>query len=127
MHGLDQARAALAAAERLGVAVDLLSGPGAAAYAGAAWWGALTATARREHPAVPGRDILDCAGEAGLAIAALRAGIRTVVFTGAEAQAERLAALARGLEAELLRARPAALDLGHAGAARQLAAWLASS
>ncbi|WP_114377749.1 hypothetical protein [Elioraea thermophila] len=125
VHGLDQARAALAAAERLGVMLDLLSGPGAACYAGAGWWQALTGTARAAHPSVAGRDILDCADEAGLALEALRGGIRAVVFEGAEAQAERLAAIARALGAEVLTSRPPALDLGEAGAARRLAAWLA--
>ncbi|MDW8445541.1 MAG: hypothetical protein RML45_15825 [Acetobacteraceae bacterium] len=125
VHGLNHAHAALAAAERLGVAVDLLSGAGAAAYAGAAWWQALTAQARAAHPSVAGRDILDCADEAGLAVEALRAGVRTVVFTGGAAQAARLAAIAQALGAEVLRDRPAALDLGEARAARRLEAWLA--
>lgn len=125
VHGLDQARAALAAAERLGVTLDLLSGPGAACYAGAAWWRAVTGAARAARPSVAGRDILDCADEAGVAVEALRAGVRAVVFEGAEAQVARLAAIAGALGAEVLPSRPPALDLAEPGAARRLAAWLA--
>ncbi len=124
VHGLDQAHDALAAAERVGVAVDLLSGPGAAAYAGAAWWLAMTRAARAAYAAVAGRDILDCADEAGIAVEALRAGIRAIVFEGAQTQAERLAAIAEAMGAEVLRSRLPALDLGRPGAARRLEAWL---
>ncbi len=125
VHGLGQARAALAAARAASVGVDLLSAPGAGGYAGAGWWLALTRRARSENAAVPGTDVLDCDDAAGFAVEALRAGCAAVVFTGPAAQAERLAAIAHALGARLLRERPPSLDLALAGAERQLAAWLA--
>ncbi len=85
----------------------------------------MTRAARAAHAAVAGRDILDCADEAGIAVEALRAGIRAIVFEGGKAQAERLAAIAKALGAEVLQSRPPALDLSHASAARRIEAWLA--
>jgi hypothetical protein len=47
-----------------------------------------------------------------------------VLFTGAEAQALRLASIAATQGALLLRAAPTALDLGAYGAVRKLPLWL---
>ncbi len=49
-HSLDHARAALAAAARLGVPVTLRSAPGAAAYAGAGYLKAIVDAAAAENP-----------------------------------------------------------------------------
>ncbi|MFQ3622605.1 MAG: hypothetical protein SNJ73_03575 [Acetobacteraceae bacterium] len=127
VHGIGEARAALAAARAAGVGVDLLSAPGAGGFAGAGWWLALTRRARSDVAEVPGTDVLDCDDEAGFAVEALRAGCAAVVFTGPSAQAERLAAIARSLGARLLRDRPPSLDLGRSSANRRLAAWLGAT
>lgn len=123
VHGLAEAEAALRAAAAAGVAVTLLSAPGAGAYAGLGWWRALVAAARQAVPAAIAADVLDCAEAAGFAAEALRAGA-SVVFTGPPAQAEALAALAAACGVRLWRAAPPALDLGAPGAARRLARWL---
>jgi hypothetical protein len=115
VHGLAHALAALAP----GLAVTLLSAPGAGAFAGALWWRALVAQARAAHPATPCADILDCADAPGHAMAAIRAGQQTLVLDPACPAFPRIAALAR-----VLPARPPALDLAAHGAARQLHAWL---
>lgn len=125
VHGLEDARAALAAAAEAGCGVTLLSAPGAAGYAGFGWWRALIAAACTAVPGVAVDEVLDCDDLAGIAVEALHAGCPTIVFTGNDAQARQLAALAEVCGARMLRAPPPALDLALPGAYRRLAAWFA--
>ncbi len=125
VHGLEDAVATLAAAAAAGCGVMLLSAPGAAGYAGFGWWRALVAGAREAVPGVAMEDVLDCDDLAGIAVEALHAGCPAIVFTGNDAQAAQLAALAERCAARMLRAAPPALDLALPGARRRLAAWLA--
>ena len=94
-----QARAALAAAIELGVPVTLESAPGAGGYAGPGWWTALVAAARAEHPNADMTAVLDCGEEPGAVLAALRAGVPRIRFTGAAQTRARLAAIATQLGA----------------------------
>jgi fructose-bisphosphate aldolase class II len=112
VHSLDHARAALAAAGALAVPVTLVSAAGAGAYAGPLWFKALIEAARQEHPEVEMSAVLDCAEEAGMALAALRAGLKQVRFSGTASQRARIAAIAASLGAALDGdAADAALDL----------------
>jgi hypothetical protein len=122
VHGLADARRALAP----GVAVTLLSAPGAAGTMGCAWWRALVEAARAEAPGVEVPDVLDCLDETGRAIEALRHGLRRLVLLPGARARDDAAARAAPLGAVLLDAPPPALDLGRPGAARHLAAWLSS-
>lgn len=121
IHGLPHAALALAP----GRTVLLLSAPGAASYAGAAWWRALVAAALAGHPGRLEPDALDCADAPGRALEALSVGCKLVVLHPGPAWAD-IAARAAGLGAALLPSAPAALDLGRRGAERRLPAWLAS-
>jgi hypothetical protein len=103
----------------LGRPVTLLSGPGAAIYAGCGWWRALMALGAGNNP-----DILDCADAAGRAMEALRAGCRLLVLDPALPAWPLVAARATAAGATLLAARPPSLDLGEPGALRHLQAWL---
>ena len=94
IHSLDHARAALGAAQALGVAVTLASAAGAGAYAGPAWFRAVVALAAAEFPAARFTAVLDCADEAGTVLAALRQGVKRVRFSGSPAAAARLADIA---------------------------------
>ncbi|HEV2547054.1 MAG TPA: hypothetical protein VGU20_06945 [Stellaceae bacterium] len=94
-----QARAALAAALELGVPVTLESAPAAGGYAGPGWWLALIVAAQAEHPAADVIAVLDCGEEPGSALAALRAGVPRIRFTGAVETRARLAAIAAQLGA----------------------------
>jgi hypothetical protein len=118
VHGLEQARAALAP----GLPVTLLSGPGAASYAGVGWWRALVTLAAAGGAAPP--DVLDCGQATGRALEAVRAGQRLLVLradpTLFRDVAER-AALGGG---EVLHCAPPALDMAARGATRRLEAWL---
>jgi len=111
IHELDHARAALAAAEERGVAVELWSVPGAAAYGGAGWFQALVRHAAAERPRARFAAVLDCAGRADLAQAAWRQGLSRVCFTGPPLVAAKLADIARHYGATVHRRRPRALDL----------------
>jgi hypothetical protein len=116
VHGLAQARLALAP----GLGVTLLSGPGAALYAGCGWWRALVAASGAAGP-----DILDCADAPGRAMEALRAGCRLIVLDPAVPAFGLVAARAAAIGALVLPERPLALNLAEPGALRRLEAWLA--
>ncbi|MDN3564001.1 hypothetical protein ACFQY5_01645 [Paeniroseomonas aquatica] len=132
VHGLAEARAALALAGPAGVV--LLSAPGAAGSLGPGWFQAIVAAARAAHPAVPCRAVLDCADAPGHALAAFRAGIATVVLDPACPAFAAVAGAAAACGARVWPARPPALDLGPLGVAGwaagkcrgrdKLSAWL---
>jgi hypothetical protein len=108
IHGWTDAQAALARARPSQEAgrLTLLSAPGAGGHAGAAWFAALAAQGEAAFPAVAQRWVLDCADAPGHVLAALRAGVRAVVFSGAPELRERLASVAAACGAELLATAP---------------------
>ncbi len=115
IHSLAHAKAALAAAAAEGVAVELWSAEGAAAYAGAGWFKAVLEAARREVPGARFTAVLDCADLPGYALGAFRIGIEAVCFSGAAKIAAKIADIAGEQGRRCLRRRPRrALDLGHA-------------
>lgn len=71
-----------------------MSAAGAGAYAGAPWFAGIVALAAAEAPGCEISSVLDCGDQPGTVLAALRAGIRRVRFTGAEETAIRLAEIA---------------------------------
>ncbi len=123
VHGLRMAQAALATAA--GRPVTLLSGEGAGAYVGVAWWQALVAGAAA-LPDACFRDVLDCGGAAGRALEALRAGQRLIVLRADPVVWQDLAWRAAAVGATLLADAPPALDLADRRAWRGLDAWLAA-
>ncbi len=111
IHSLADARIALAAAHALGCPVTLVSAPGAGLYGGPGWFKALIKIAGGELDAA----ILDCADAPGTVLAAWRAGLRRVGFSGDEAAAAALSDIAAQLGVRLERTPPApALDLAKA-------------
>ncbi len=94
VHSLAHARAALRAASAHGVAVTLLSGPGAAGYAGPEWFRELIAAATAEHPDTQVTAVLDCGAAPGHALAALRAGLKAIRIEADPAVGRRIAELA---------------------------------
>jgi hypothetical protein len=80
--------------ERLGVEVELVSAPEVAPFAGVGFLRAL-----EEHL---GRSVVaDCGEDAGLIMAALRAGLRDVLFTGEERLRRPLAEMAEAVGGRL--------------------------
>lgn len=126
IHGLEQARAALAAAAELDRPVTLVSAPGAAGYAGAPWFLKVIALAAAERPEARWEAVLDCADKPGHVLAALRQGATTVRFTGPKQTAAKLVAIAEQSGARILTGRIAALDLlDEADPLAACRAWLA--
>ena len=115
VHGLPHLRLAKAP----GLPVTLLSGPGAAIYAGCGWWRALMALAAGDSA-----DILDCAAAPGRAMEALRVGCRYLILDPAVPAWPLVASRAAAAGAVVLAQRPPALDLAQRGAERRLLAWL---
>lgn len=73
--GLAEARAVLAQAH--GQTVTLISPP--LALPGLGWWRGIVRTLRAEFPDVDFQAVADCGPSAGLALAALRAGLEPIV------------------------------------------------
>lgn len=107
-----------------GLAVTLLSAPGAAVFAGPGWWLALIGLAQTRFPGLIAADILDCGDAPGLALAALRLGQRTLILDPACPAFTAVAATATGLGGQVHPSCPVALDMAERGATRRLAAWL---
>ena len=120
VHGLAQARRAAA----VGCPVTLLSGPGAAVYAGCGWWRTVVEQARAEHPTVAIADLLDCGESSAQALAALRLGLHNLVLWPSAPGWDAVAASAAARGGVVLRAAPVALDLARRGAERRLHEWL---
>jgi len=111
VHSLDHARAALRAAERADVRVTLLSAPGAAAYVGPGWFGQVLEQLSAAERAALAQAYLDCGPRPGDVLAAYRAGVPGVIFTGRSDVADKLRALAEAHGAAFRNDRPEALDL----------------
>ena len=111
VHSLDHARAALDAAARAEVVVTLLSAPGAAAYAGPGWFLQLLHQLSHTERAALAQAYLDCGPRPGDVLAAFRAGVPGVIFTGRGDVADKLRALAEAHGAALRTDRPESLDL----------------
>jgi len=126
VHSLDDARAAVAAAGELGVAVTLASAPGAGGYGGAPWFRELVALAAEDFPGVQVHALLDCADKPGYVLGALRLGMKHVRFTGSKSTVATLRGLAAAYGAQIVTGRVRALDLlDEADPAAACRAWLA--
>ena len=91
----------------------LVSAPDAGGYVGPGWFKALVGAAREAVPDAQCSSLLDCRDNVGAALAAIRAEVEGVIFTGRPDVARRLADIARQHRAHLETKRPVdALDLG---------------
>ena len=118
VHGLEQARSALAPA----LPVTLLSAPFAGVFAGAGWWLALMDAA--SEGATPPPHILDCGDAAGRALEAARAGQHLVVLRAPDTIFAEASAIALSYGTILLPVAPASLDLATHGARTGMLDWL---
>ena len=128
VHDLAQAVGALRASAAAGVPVTLWSAPGAAAYAGLGFLGAVFRQAGEAVPDARHDVVIDCAASAVLAHEAMSRGFTGVAFTGRGAMRRTLQAIADAEGVRLVTAGPGrgALDLAHSDAPeRDAAAYLA--
>ncbi len=112
IHSLFQATAALTASARAGRPVALVSAPDAGGYVGPGWFNTLVGEARKAVPDARCSSLLDCGENVGAALAAIRAGVEGVIFTGRPDVADRFADIAWQHGVRFETKRPAdALDL----------------
>ncbi len=78
IHSLEDAKAALAIAAELGVPVTLRSAPGAGRYLGASVFRDMVDVAAGSAPPVTVTTIFDCGDDPGLALGALRLGLKVI-------------------------------------------------
>ncbi len=117
VHDHAQARTALAAAAELGVAVTLQSPEGAAGYLGPGYFRGLDV-------------VLDCGDAPGLALGALRAGVKRIRLRASPEVLIKVADIAAQSGAILDRENGPGLDLAAVPPSRWAAAcraWLASA
>jgi acyl-CoA reductase-like NAD-dependent aldehyde dehydrogenase len=113
IHSLAQAVAALSAAAVAGRPVVIASAPDAGIYAGPGWFREVLHGAHEAVPMAQFSSLFDCGDDAVAAMAALRAGLEAILFTGRDDMAARLVDIAAQAGARLATERPtAALDLG---------------
>lgn len=125
VHDLDHARAALAAAAEFDRPVTLVSAPGTAGIAGAAWFLKVVALAAADHPGAKWDAVLDCADKPGHVLAALRQGTEAIRYTGSKRTAAKLAAIAEQFGARLESGRLKAHDLrGEADPRAACRSWI---
>ena len=90
----------------------LISAPDAGGYVGPGWFKALVAAAREAVPDARCSSVLDCGDNVGAALAAIRAEVEAVIFTGRPDAARRLDDIAQQHGVRVETKRPAAaLDL----------------
>jgi fructose/tagatose bisphosphate aldolase len=127
VHTLDHAKAAVAACAERGLPATLVSASEAAAYLGAQVFREMVAEASRAYPHVSVTAVLDCGEDVGLALQALRHGLKAIRLEAAPETRAKVADIAAQTGARLAGdSDTAALDL--LGAADPLAAcrdWLA--
>ncbi len=111
IHNQEQAEAALGAAQKLGVEVTLISAQSAAAYIGATVFRDMIANAAEKYPNAHFKAVLDCGDEPGLALGALRHGIKGVRILGGPELVEKLADIAEQRGAFVYNHKGEELDL----------------
>jgi acyl-CoA reductase-like NAD-dependent aldehyde dehydrogenase len=90
----------------------LTSAPDGGGYVGPGWFKALLAAAREAVPDARCSSLLDCGDNVGAALAAIRAEVEGIIFTGHPNVARRLADIAQQHGVRFETERPAnALDL----------------
>ncbi len=127
VHDLAQARRAIDAACRVDARLLLLSAPGAAATLGPAVFKEMIDAALKDAGAAPSavEAVIDCGGDPGYALRAIREGCTVVRLQSAADVTARIAEIAEASGAKVFDAAVDSLDLGGSDIDdRALAAWL---
>jgi hypothetical protein len=113
VHGWKHVAAALTAAREASRPVTLLAPPGSTYTGGVAFWAAIDKRRQELFADVDATLVVDCDGAPGHVMAALRVGLRRLVFDGNDAARARLADIVARQGARLVPRPQAALDLIH--------------
>jgi fructose/tagatose bisphosphate aldolase len=106
VHGLEDAKTAIAVAAQLGCPVTLRSAPGAAAYLGPQVFRDMIAEARSGQKATNVRVIFDCGDDPGLALSALRHGLKTILIDAPRETFDKITDIAAQTDARVETAQP---------------------
>lgn len=101
---------AAATAQELGVAITLMSAPDAVSSLGPAWFRDIVRSLERVYPGVDMETVLDCGDAAGYALAALRAGVKTIRFSGRPSTTKKIEDIAGTYGARLVKHPSRILD-----------------
>ena len=112
---LEQATAAAKASAALDVDLYLVSPPEGARVLGIPVFIEMMSQTQEMVPEARFEPVLDCGDSAGLAQAALAAGLKTICFTGPNETYDKLCDIAGQLGARVISEYPEALDFGSAG------------
>jgi len=125
IHRLDDAKVAVCVAADLGLSITLNSAPGAAAYLGAQVFRDMINEATGPDCAVAVTAVFDCGDDPGLALGALRHGLKVIRLNAPPETCEKIADIAAQTGGRLETASPLALDLlGADDAAAKVRTWL---
>ncbi len=113
VHGWKHVAAALASAREASRAVTLLAPPGSTYTGGVGFWAAIERRRQELFADVDAELIVDCDGAPGHVMAALRVGLKHLIFDGNDAARARLADIVAKHGASLRQRPAAALDLIH--------------
>lgn len=111
VHHVSQIDACLVAADRLGVTPTLQTAKGAVKSAGVSYLYTMAESSMPPKPGMPFYYVLDCGDYAGIAMAALRTGFKTLLFTGDPETREKIRSMATPLQAVLVDPASEVLDL----------------
>lgn len=101
VHSLADAEAALAVAAELGVPVTLRSAPGAARYLGATVFRDMVAEALARHAGAQVTAVFDCGDDPGMALGAVRHGLKVIRLDAPAETRDRVADIAAQAGARL--------------------------
>ena len=110
-HSLSHVDAALGAATGSKVGVSLVTPPGGAATAGPEIYLEMYRQGQAHFPETESNAFVDCDGDAGIAMRALRCGWRNIVFSGDDDVQQKLQDMTNELGGTLKRSRPQTIDL----------------
>ena len=113
VHGWKHVAAALTAASETARPITLLAPPGSTYTGGVGFWAAIDKRRHELFPNVAAELIVDCDGAPGHVMAALRVGLKRLVFDGNAAARTRLGDIVVKHKAALVERPRAALDLIH--------------
>ncbi|HKU99419.1 MAG TPA: hypothetical protein VJR58_29275 [Vineibacter sp.] len=113
VHGWKHVAAALTAARETSRAVTLLAPPASTYTGGVGFWAAIDKRRQELFADVTAELIVDCDGAPGHVMAALRVGLKHLIFDGNDAARTRLVDIVAKHGADLLQRPQAALDLIH--------------
>ena len=101
---------AAAIAQDLGAAITLISAPDAVSSLGPTWFRNIVRSLEQAYPDVDMEAVLDCGDAAGYALAALRAGVKTIRFSGRPTTAKKIDDMAGTYGARLVKLSSRVLD-----------------